>query len=142
MVSIEQLDIFFDHLTKNTKDLLPDGILDINIKTLHTLQLLSEESSMDEIPESHLLQAVESEGKITLYNDRFALWIVPQVGASPSATVVYVATHNDAGVRAELGFRTTGVHNKSKTILRLIDKFLIDIQDTDSIIASFEQETH
>lgn len=141
MVSIEQLDIYFDNLTKNTKDLLPDGILDINIKTLHTLHLLSEESSIDEVPESLLLQAVESEGKITLYNERFALWIVPQVGASPSATVVYVATHNDVEVKAELGFRTTGVHNKSKTILRLIDRFLADIQDTDSIIAGFEQET-
>jgi hypothetical protein len=140
VVSIEQLDTYFDNLTQNTKELLPDGIMDVSIKTLHTLNLLSEGYTTNEIPASQLLQAVESEGKITLFNERFALWIVPQVGADPSATVVYVATHTNDEVKAELGFRTSGVHNKSKTILRLIDKFIADIQDTDSVIAELEQE--
>lgn len=139
VVTIDQLDAYFETLSQNTQDLLPDGILDINIKTLHALHLLTDEPSPDEVQASHLLQAVESEGRITLFNERFALWIVPQVGAEPSSTIVYVATHRDDELKAELAFRTSGVHNKSKTILRLIDRFLADIQETDSLLSELEK---
>ena len=139
MVTIDQLDTYFETLSQNTQDFLPDGILDVNIKTLNTLHLLKEEPAKDEIQPSHLLQAVESEGRITLFNERFALWIVPQVGAEPSCTIVYIATHEEGDVKAELGFRTSGIHNKSKTILRLIDRFLADIQETDSLLSQLEK---
>lgn len=139
MVTIDQLDTYFETLSQHTQDFLPDGILDITIKTLNTLHLLKEEPSKEEIQPSHLLQAVESEGRITLFNERFALWIVPQVGAEPSSTIVYIATHQEGDVKAELGFRTSGIHNKSKTILRLIDRFLADILETDSLLSQLEK---
>lgn len=139
MVTIDQLDAYFETLSQNTPDFLPDGILDINLKTLHSLHLLTDEPATDELQASHMLQAVESEGRITLFNDRFALWIVPQVGAEPCSTVVYVATHREGELKAEMGFRTSGIHNKSKTILRLIDRFLADIQETDSLLSDLEK---
>lgn len=139
MVTIDQLDTFFETLSQNTGDFLPDGIMDVSVKTLHHLHLLTEEASEGELQPSHLLQAVESDGRITLFNERFALWIVPQVGADPSCTIVYIATHQDGDLRAELAFRTSGIHNKSKTILRLIDRFLADIQETDSLLSQLEK---
>ena len=139
MVSIEELDAFFEHLTKNTSELIPDGILDINIKTLHSFHLLTEESQESGVtPVAHLLQAVESNGKITLFNERFVLWIVPQQDANPPCTIVFVAQHNDHQIKPELAFRTAGIHNRSKTILRLIDKFLVEIQETESLISQLE----
>lgn len=138
MVTIDQLDTYYQSLSQNTQELLPDGIIDVNIKTLQALRLLTEEASGGEGTTAELLQAVETDGRITLFNERFALWIVPQVGASPSATVVYVATHQNEEVKAELGFRTSGIHNNSKTILRLIDRFLADIQETDSMLSQLE----
>lgn len=139
MITIDQLDTYYQSLSQNTLELLPDGIIDVNIKTLQTLRLLTEEASSGEGTTAELLQAVETDGRITLFNERFALWIVPQVGASPSATVVYVATHQNDEVKAELGFRTSGIHNNSKTILRLIDRFLADIQETDSMLSQLEE---
>jgi hypothetical protein len=139
VITIDQLDTYYESLEQNTPELLPDGILDVNIRTLQTLHLLTEDSASREGNPSELLQAVESEGRITLFNERFALWIVPQVGAEPSSTVVYVATHRNGAVKAELGFRTSGVHNKSKTILRLIDRFITDIQETDSMLSQMER---
>lgn len=137
MVTIDQLDTYFQSLEQNTAEFLPDGIMDVTIKTLQTLHLLTEENR-EECGSSQLLQAVESDGRITLFNEQFALWIVPQPGAEPPSTIVYVATHKDGEVKAELGFRTSGVHNKSKTILRLIDRFLADIQETDSMLSEME----
>jgi hypothetical protein len=139
VISIEQLDAFFEYLLSHTSELLPDGILEINLKTLHSLHLLSDENGVPGgAPPSTLLQAIESGGKITLYNERFALWIVPQKNADPSSTVVFIARRTDDGLRPEAGFRTTGIHNRSKTILRLIDRFLADIQETETVISKFE----
>lgn len=131
MACIEQFDAFFDYLVQNTSKELPDGILDINIRVLQALQLLSE----DNLPASQLLQAVESKEKITLFNDRFILWISLQEKESPPATVVFVARRLDEGLKAELGFRTRGIYNRSKTILRLIDRFVADIQETETILS-------
>ena len=142
MVSIEELDAFFDTMSNNVSEMLPDGILDITVKTLHNLRLLGEEPLEEgNEPVAHLLQAIESGGKITLFNDRFVLWIVPQQDVSPSSTIVYVAQHFDETIKPELGFRTTGIHNRSKTILKLIDKFLSEIQETDSVISNFEHNS-
>jgi hypothetical protein len=139
VVSIEELDAFFDHLQSHTSDLLPDGILEINVKTLHTLHLLSEETPPSGTPPaSTLLQAIESEGKITLYNEKFALWVAPQKNADPASTIVFIASRKDNEMKPEIAFRTTGIHNRSKTILKLIDRLLADIQETENVISKLE----
>lgn len=139
MVCIKQLDSFFEHLSTHTPDLLPDGILDINVQTLHNLQLLSDppEDSQD-VPASATLQAVESDGRITLYNDTFALWIVPQQNATPPATITFIARKLGDSFSPEAAFRTKGIYNRSKTILRIIDRFLSEIQENESVIDTFE----
>lgn len=128
---IEQLDAFFEHLKENSIQELPDGILDINIRALQSLQLLSE----DNPPASQMLQAVESKEKITLFNERFVLWISLHEKEHPPATVVYVARRLDNGIKPELAFRTKGIYNRSKTILKLIDRFLSDIQETETMLS-------
>lgn len=138
MVSIEKLDAFFNDLIQHTPDLLPDGILDINVKSLHALHLLTEESPASGSTPATLLQAIESGGKITLYNEKFALWIAPQRNADPASTIVFIATRSEDMIKPEIAFRTTGIHNRSKTILKLIDRFLLDIQETESLISKLE----
>ena len=142
VVSIEQLDAFFEHLVSHTSDLLPDGIMNINVKTLHALHLLSDDTPLPgSAPASTLLQAIESGGRITLYNEKFALWVVPQKNADPASTIVFIASRTDEEIKPEIAFRTTGIHNRSKTILKLIDRFLADIQETETVISKFEQPT-
>jgi hypothetical protein len=139
VVSIEQLDAFFQKLSTNTGELFPDGIVNINVKVLHDLHLLSEDPpTIHETPVSSLLQAIESEGKITLYNEKFALWIVPQAHASPPTTITFIARRTGEAISPEVAFRTQGIHNRSKTILRIIDRFLAEIQETESVIASLK----
>ena len=139
VVSQEELDGFFQKLSAHTGEMLPDGIVDINVKVLHGLHLLSEESPIiQETPPSSLLQAIDSGGKITLYNEKFALWIVPQANATPPTTITFIARRTEEGIAPEVAFRTQGIHNRSKTILRLIDRYLAEIQETESVIAGLE----
>ena len=139
MVSIEQLDGFFQRLSSHTGEFFPDGVVDINVKVLHTLRLLSEgQSAPQEVPSSSLLQAVESEGRITLFNEKFALWIVPQANSPVPTTITFIARRSGETIAPEVAFRTQGIHNRSKTILRIIDRFLAEIQETETVIANFE----
>jgi hypothetical protein len=134
VVSIDQLDAFFTQLCTNTTDLLPDGILNINIKSLHSLKLLDECPP----PGTMALHTIESDEKITLFNDNFALWIAPQKNASPAETVVFIARTAEGKFIPEVAFRTRGLHNQSKTIIRIIDRLLSDITETDSVISELE----
>ena len=139
MVSIEQLDGFFQKLSAHTGEFFPDGVVDITVRILHNLSLLSEDSPVtNEAPASSLLQAVESEGRVTLYNEKFALWIVPQANSPVPTTITYIARRTEDAISPEVAFRTQGIHNRSKTILRLIDRYLSEIQETESVIAGFE----
>lgn len=139
MVNIEELDGFFQELSAHTGEMLPDGIVDINVRVLHDLRLLSEDPPVvHETPPSSLLQAVDSGGKITLYNEKFALWIVPQANASPPTTITFIARRAESTITPEVAFRTQGLHNRSKTILRLIDRYLTEIQENESVIAGLE----
>jgi hypothetical protein len=138
VVNLDQLEAFFEYLSLHTAELLPDGIHDVSIKTLHTMHLLSEDPTGGNTPVAHLLQAIESEGKVTLFNDHFVLWIVPKNEASPPATTIYIVRRLTDSLKPELGFRTAGIHNRSRTILRLIERYLTDIQETDSLLSSLE----
>ena len=140
MVSMEQLDGFFQKLSANTGEFFPDGVVDINVKVLHNLGLLSDNPPvLHEAPASSLLQAVESDGRITLFNEKFALWIVPQANTAAPTTVTFIARRTGDAFSPEVAFRTQGIHNRSKTILRIIDRFLVEIQETESVIASLER---
>jgi hypothetical protein len=139
VASVEQFDSFFQKLSSQPGEFFPDGIVDITIRVLHALRLLSEDPpTVREAPANSLLQAVESEGRITLYNDKFALWIVPQANAPVPTTITYIARRMEEAFSPEVAFRTQGIHNRSKTILKLIDRYLIEIQETESVIASLE----
>ncbi len=138
MVNLEQLEAFFEHLSYHTVEALPDGIQDITIKTLHTLRLLSTESEEGSIPTAHFLQAIESEGKITLFNDNFVIWIVPKNDLDPPATTTFIAKRLNGSLHPEIAFKTMGIHNRSRTILKLIERFLTDIQETDALLLQFE----
>ena len=136
MASIEQLDAFFTQLSTRTVDLFPDGILDVNVKSLHSLHLLSEKSFLPTMA----LQTIESTEKITLFNERYALWIAPKKEATPPMTIVYIARKTTEGLVPEIAFRAMGIHNRPKTILQVIDRLLTDIQETNSVISKLEHD--
>lgn len=138
MVNLDQLEAFFEYLSFHTVEALPDGVHDVSIKTLHNLRLLSDDTPGEALPVAHFLQAIESESKITLFNDHFVLWIVPNNELTPPATTTFIAKRSTDSLKPEMAFKTTGIYNRSKTILRLIERYLTEIQETDSLLSHLQ----
>jgi hypothetical protein len=139
MLSIDEINAYYDYLSKHTSDLLPDGIVNVDVKLLQSLSILSPNASLGSASAKELLQAIESGGRITLFNDHYVLWIVPQNEVSPPSTTVILARCDKNSIKPEVGFKTAGIHNQSKTILQLIDRYLVDIQETEDVLEKFEQ---
>jgi hypothetical protein len=141
MLSIEDINAFYAYLTQHTPDLIPDGIIDVDVKLLQSLNILNPTQNIGSGSAKELLQAIDSGGRITLFNDRFVLWIIPQNDVSPPSTTVILARCNENTIKPEVAFRTAGIHNQSKTILQLIDRYLIDIQETEEVLEKFEHSS-
>lgn len=118
---------------------LPDGIIEIDLKTLHELNLLHfhgprrEDSSL-----TRYFHVVESDEKLTLVNEQFIVWIVPEKTAESSVTYTLIALNKGDEIHLELAFATRGVYNHSHLVLRLLEKYLLDIQNTEEQLAKFE----
>jgi len=78
---------------------------------------------------------VESEEKLTLVNDEFIVWIVPEKLKSSSITFTLIALNKENDIQLELAFTTRGIYNNSHLVLRLLEKYLIDIQNTEEQLA-------
>jgi len=136
VINIEEINNFFEKLINNTTTFLPDGIVDINIKILQSLQILSNKHPTPKKPQ--VLQAIEAQGKITLFNEEFIIWVAVQAESTPPCTLVFIARNSNDTIKPELGFRTQGIYNRSKTIMQLIDRFLADIQETECVLSQLE----
>ncbi len=139
MLSIDEINAYYDFLTQHTSDLIPDGIIEVDVMLLQSLNILNTSQPPGTPPAKELLQAIDSGGRITLFNNRFVLWIVPQNEISPPSTTVILARCDTNTIKPEIAFKTAGIHNQSKTILQLIDRYLIDIQETEEVLEKFEK---
>jgi hypothetical protein len=121
---------------------LPDGIIDVNLETLHDLNLLNFHHPLP--PESALTRyfhVVETEEKLTLVNEEFIVWIVPEKLGNTSLTYTLIALNKEDDARLELAFTTSGIYNNSHLVLRLLEKYLLDIQNTEEQLAKLEKQS-
>jgi len=118
---------------------LPDGITDIDLELLHKLNLLHYHSKdTSDSPLTRYFHVVESEEKLTLVNDEFVVWIVPEKQESTAVTYTFIALNKEDDIQLEMAFATTGIYNNSHLVLRLLEKFLLDIQGTEEWLSKLE----
>src|SRR6202021_1307793 len=85
---------------------------------------------------SNYFHVVETDDKVTLYNDQFAIWIVPSLVNDNPTTMTFVAMILQRKPHLELVFSTSGVYNTPRYILKILQHFLSEVIDTESIINS------
>ncbi len=114
---------------------LPDGLIQVDLNLLHQLDLLHYyHRNLDDPTLTRYFHVVDSEDKITLVNERFVVWIVPdKIGQTP-ATYTLVALNKEDAIQLELAFVTTGIYNHSRLVLRILEKFLFDIETTEDFL--------
>lgn len=118
---------------------LPDGIIDADLELLHSLDLLHfhRREPVDSAL-TRYFHVVESDEKLTLVNDDYIVWIVPEKIDMIPITITLIALNNENDVQLELAFTTSGIYNNSHLVLKLLEKFLQEIQTTEDLIAQLE----
>ena len=128
-----------EHFKKFIQDMptfLPDGAIEIDIDFLERLNLLK----LDKLHDTSLTRyfnVVESPEKITLINDEFVIWIIPDSTKSVPHTLVLVALNNNGIPHLELAFRASDIYNSSKLVLRILEKLLSDIQENEDSLKPY-----
>lgn len=134
------LEACYKKYIKNMEEWLPDGVIDVNLELLHRLDLLHYHRK---IPEDSMLtryfHIVESEDKLTLVNDDYIIWIVPEKIDFVPMTITLIALNKDDEVRLELAFTTSGIYNNSQLVLKVLEKYLQEIQNTEDLLTSLKK---
>lgn len=138
MINPVQLEEAFREFSENLPKWIPDGITQVNLGVLHELGLLSnaelESTSPDQL--MHLFHIIESSDKVTLFNEQFAIWIVPLTEQEKASTMTYISLITPTKPHLELVFSTTGVYNTPRYILRILQHYLNEVLDTEAVISS------
>lgn len=136
----QDLEETYQQYMEDLPSYVPDGIYDVDLSLLYELDLLSATESMEEEGDlSYSFYVVESAEKLTLYNQTFVVWIVPQMVEETPTTFTLIALNIDDHPHLEMVFTTSGVYNHSNLVLRILEKFLKQIEENETEICKFKE---
>lgn len=129
------LEACFKKYIKNIIQWLPDGVVQVDLELLHRLNLLHYyNKEYDDPTLTRYFHVVDSGDKITLVNDDFVVWIVPDKKDNVATTYTLIALNKNDTIHLELAFATSGIYNNSRLVLRLLEKYLFEIQTTEDLL--------
>lgn len=120
----------------------PDGIIEVGLDLLHRMNLLGfhpGEIKKEDDALTRYFHVIESMEKITLINDEYVIWIVPDNVSGTPVTYGLIALNRPKGPQLELVFSTSGVYNNSWLVLRILEKFLKEIHENEDIISQYDK---
>ena len=109
------------------------------MKLLNDLGLLNNaelEHSLSDAHLNHYFHIIETGDKVTLFNEQFAIWIVPELVGEVPTTTTLIALMQTNKPHLELAYTTSGVYNTPKYILKILQHFIAEVQDTEAVISS------
>ena len=128
---------YFQKYISDLAHWLPEGQIQVDIDLLHRFNLLQYEKKKDPSL-TRYFHVMESLDKITLVNDQFIIWIVPNSRDQVSSTTVLIALNKGGIPHLELSFQTSAVYNTSKLVLRILEKFLFEIQENEDSLKTYQ----
>lgn len=140
MTNLAQLEATYQQYAENLSEWLPDGMISVDLSLLQRLDLLEGLDGDDASRITHYFHVVESPEKITLFNEHFAIWIVPELADSIPVTYALIALRREGKHQLEMGFSATGVYNTSRTVLRVLEKLLDEIRETEQELERLQPE--
>lgn len=137
-VQIEQI---YKQFMTNLHDWAHDGILPIDLHSLHELGLLTslQNDMADPDDLTQYFHVIESVEKVTLFNDQFVVWIIPKMDEEVPMTYVLIALNHPEQPHLEIVFTTAGVYNTPRYVLRVLQHFLLDVLETEAALTSIEK---
>ena len=128
---------FINDLPKNAHD----GIISVNLQFLYGLGLLNwiHEDSDNRDNLTQYFHVIESAEKVTLFNEQFAVWIIPRNERDTQMTYILIALNHQDKLNLEIVFTTTGVYNTPRYVLKILQHFLMDVLETEAALLSMEK---
>lgn len=136
-----ELEDLYKEYTENLVNWAHDGIISVDLNLLNELNLLEDsgiDNSSDDL--TQYFHVIESMEKVTLFNEQFSIWIVPKNEVEVPMTYVFVASNAGDLSRLELVFTTSGVYNTPKFVLKVLQRFLVDMLETQATLTEIERD--
>lgn len=135
-----ELESAFVHFMSDLQLHVPDGIVEVDLTLLQELGLLTCEEPQQDIADSlsHNFYVIESIDKLTLFNERFSVWIVPKLLNDHPSTYTLIALNEQQKPRLEMAFVTTGAYNHSTLVLQILERFLEQIDENEDEICKLK----
>lgn len=142
MSQLKKFEASYKNLINALPRSLPDGFIDINQNLLRSLNLLEgTELTTAKLTSNFLFHVNEQSDKITLFNDNFIVWVVPCLLHSGSMTYAFIALNKPSSSQFELAFTAKGSYNSSKIVLRVLDYYLNEIKENESILHKLHENS-
>lgn len=139
MLDHEEIEQHYQEYAKDLAKWIPEGVTEVDLALLHRLQLLHYHSiDVSDPGLTRYFQVIESYEKITLINEQFVVWVVPDVYEQHPVTYTLIALRSGDHLHMELAFLTSGVYNNSRLVLRVLEKFLWEIQENQELLNKLE----
>ncbi|WP_109104277.1 hypothetical protein [Chlamydia suis] len=129
-MSSDFLEKFFRHSIANYNTAFPEGFLDISDVLARSALDFKAEGLADGAVNDFIVS--ESPDKLTLFNQNFAVWLVPSLVNGEAVTRGYIAVNHGSEFSPELAFEASGQYNNSSLILEALRRYLYDIRDTEN----------
>ena len=141
MLNPTQIEAAYKEFTTDLPHCAHDGILSIDLKTLHDQGLLNHISGDEEDPGdlTQYFHVIESTEKVTLFNQQFIVWIVPKTEEEHPVTSVLIALNQPDKAHLEMAFTARGVYNTPRCVLKVLQYFLLDMLETEETLTSLEE---
>lgn len=135
MVNFTVLDKCLKAYMKEIKTWSPDRLIEVNLSTLQSLDMLTKfQEPVSETELTRYFQIAESSDKITLVNEEFVIWIVPDLADNTPVTYVFIALNRGKKPSLEVTFTASGVYNSSKLVMRILERMLNEIQENEALL--------
>ncbi len=137
MSNLKTIEKSFKVLINKLDELNHENFINVDLEflqkhdLLHFHQLKSSNHAL-----TRYFQVIESFEKITLINEEFVVWIVPENIEGRSVIYTLVALNKDPEPKLELVFLLSGVYNSTQLVLKVLEKLLLEIEETESLLNS------
>ena len=142
MYNFQLVEDTYNKIIKNVEFWIPEDIYYVNLELLQHYDLLQFQPPINQIDpvENRLFNILETPEKITLINNEFVIWIIPNDTDSRMLTQVLIALNKgEEEPQLVAAFVASGVYNSSRLVLRVLDKFLIEIHDAELALSKFKK---
>lgn len=140
MDDISILDESYNKFISNLETWSPEGVIDVDLKLLQNFDLLHYHRKDSRDPGlTRYFHVVETPEKITLVNEQFVVWIVPDKKNNLPVTYTLIALNKNTPA-LEIVFQTQGIYNSSRLVLRVLEKYLQEIHETEDLLNQYKKK--